>query len=97
MEGSDLKAMRQSAGMTQADMATSIGMARETIGAMERGTHAIELRTELAVRYVIGSRIRTPVSETPAVSEAPAPSDPLMRIAEALKPILDGWYRPKSE
>lgn len=37
--------------MSQAQLAEAIGMARETIGAMERDQAPIELRTELAVRY----------------------------------------------
>ena len=38
--------------MSQADLAAAIGMARETVGAMERGQAPIELRTDLAIRFV---------------------------------------------
>lgn len=51
MQGEELKALRKAAGMSQSELADAIGMARETIGVMERGQSPIELRTELAVRY----------------------------------------------
>lgn len=53
MRGSDLRAMRRDAGMTQAELADAIGMTRETVGLMERDQAPIEKRTELAVRYVV--------------------------------------------
>lgn len=52
MQGNELKSLRRLAGMTQAALAEKIGMARETIGAMERDQAPIELRTELAIRFV---------------------------------------------
>lgn len=48
----DLKSLRKRAGFTQAELAKAIGMARESIGQMERGQAPIEKRTELAVRFV---------------------------------------------
>jgi DNA-binding XRE family transcriptional regulator len=48
-----LKAMRDHAGMSQGDLANAIGMSRGTISDMENGKAPIELRTELAVRYVV--------------------------------------------
>ena len=53
MQGSELKALRKQAGLSQAELASAIGMARETIGLMERDAAPIEKRTELAVRYVV--------------------------------------------
>ncbi len=52
MQGTELKAMRTSAGMSQAELGDAIGMSRETIGQMERGQAPIELRTALAVKQV---------------------------------------------
>jgi DNA-binding XRE family transcriptional regulator len=46
------KALRLTAGMSQAEFAAAIGMSRETVGRMERGREAVEHRTELAMRYV---------------------------------------------
>lgn len=78
-------------------MAASMGMARGTIGAMERGTHPIELRTELAVGHVVESRTRAHAPDPAAVVETAAHPDPPMRMAGTPKPILDGWYQPRSE
>lgn len=52
MQGDELRALRKSAGMTQAEMAEAIGMTATSIGLMERGA-PIEKRTALAVRYVV--------------------------------------------
>lgn len=53
MQGEELKALREAAGMSQAELADEIGMSRESIGKMERGQAPIEKRTELAAQYVI--------------------------------------------
>lgn len=52
MNGDDARSLRRQAGMSQAEFATSIGLSRETIGRMERGSEDIDRRTELAMRYV---------------------------------------------
>lgn len=52
MQGGELKALRRLTGMSKAEFAVEIGMARETIGAMERGQAPIERRTELAARWI---------------------------------------------
>jgi DNA-binding XRE family transcriptional regulator len=109
MQGEDMKALRVAAGLSQAELGEAIGMARETIGAMERGTHGIELRTELAVRYVAEPHIL--IGGKPAKSwEGKAPSEvaggilgkggaATMSIAEiekALRPLLDKRYQLRS-
>lgn len=58
MTGEDLKRIRQSICMTQMEMGFAIGMARETIGDMERGVAPIEKRTELAVYFVTENYIK---------------------------------------
>jgi DNA-binding XRE family transcriptional regulator len=45
MQGEDIKRLRKSAGLSQAGMGDLLGMSRETVGAMERGTAPIEKRT----------------------------------------------------
>lgn len=52
MQPDEMKALRVSAGLTQAGLADAIGMTRVSVGLMERGQAPIEKRTELAVRYV---------------------------------------------
>lgn len=52
MQGSEIRARRKAAGMTQAELADAIGMSRVTVGLMERDQAPIELRTWLAVLYV---------------------------------------------
>ena len=52
MSPGEFKSLRTDASMSQADLAQAIGMSRETVGQMERGTAPIERRTALAVRYV---------------------------------------------
>lgn len=53
MQGNDLKALRQSARLTQGALAEAIGMSRKTVNEMELDKAPIEKRTELAVRYVV--------------------------------------------
>jgi DNA-binding XRE family transcriptional regulator len=52
LSADELRTLRREAGMSQSELAEAIGMARETIGQMERGKASIEQRTALAVRYV---------------------------------------------
>ncbi len=49
MHAAELKILRRRAGLSQSELADAIGMARETIGLMERGAAPIEKRTETAV------------------------------------------------
>jgi len=60
MQGSELKAAREQAGMTQGQFADALGLSGTFIGLMERGEKAIELRTELAVRYLLNSKAGEP-------------------------------------
>jgi DNA-binding XRE family transcriptional regulator len=53
MQGEDLKAARKMLGLNQDQLAQALGLSRVFVGMMERGEKAIELRTELAVRYLI--------------------------------------------
>ncbi|AGH49025.1 MULTISPECIES: helix-turn-helix transcriptional regulator [Sphingomonas] len=52
MQGAELKALRKTAGMSQAEFAEAIGMSRETIGLMERDQEPIARRTALAARWI---------------------------------------------
>ncbi len=52
MNGDEARGLRRETGMSQADFANAIGLSRETIGRMERGSEDIDRRTELAMRYV---------------------------------------------
>src|SRR5690242_11749589 len=58
------KALRLQAGMSQAEFGSAIGVARETIGRMERGEESITRRTELAMRYIaeVGPRDPRPLA-----------------------------------
>jgi DNA-binding XRE family transcriptional regulator len=47
-----MKELRHRTGLSQAELAAAIGMSRESIGRMERGSEPVEKRTELAVRYI---------------------------------------------
>lgn len=49
MQAAELKILRRRAGLSQSELADAIGMARETIGLMERGAAPIEKRTKAAV------------------------------------------------
>jgi len=55
MHADELKALRRRIGMTQAHLAEALGLSIKWVGLMERGDAAIELRTELAVRYLVVS------------------------------------------
>jgi DNA-binding transcriptional regulator YiaG len=52
MQGSDLKAIRQQLGMSQAEFAEALDMTGTFIGLMERGERPIERRTEMAALYL---------------------------------------------
>lgn len=97
MHADELKAIRKAAGLSQAALGEAIGMARETVGAMERGTAPIETRTELAVRYVT---MRPPAvaanDDAGAAGAAGAGDRALASLAEALRPLLGEWFAPRS-
>lgn len=52
MDPVELRSLRKTAGLSQADMAEALGMNRATISDMERGVAPIERRTGLAARYI---------------------------------------------
>lgn len=56
MKGCDARDLRQQAGLSQAAFAQAIGLSRETVGRMERGSEEIDRRTQLAMRYVAEKR-----------------------------------------
>lgn len=58
MQGSQLKAIRTSLGMSQEQFAAELGMTQKFVGMMERGDAAIERRTELAARQLHNERSR---------------------------------------
>lgn len=94
MHADELKAIRKAAGLSQAALGDAIGMARETIGAMERGMAPIETRTELAVRYVT---MRPPAAAANDDAGAAGAGDrALASLAEALRPLLGEWFAPRS-
>ncbi|MEA1083198.1 helix-turn-helix transcriptional regulator [Sphingomonas sp. CD22] len=106
MQGEEMKALRTRAGLSQAELGEAIGMARETIGAMERGTHGIELRTELAVRYVAEPRIKvrqeaateaTGQVVAAVFGQGPAATMSIAEIEKALRPLLDKRYQRKAD
>lgn len=92
MQADELKALRKAAGLSQADLGEAIGMARETIGAMERGAAPIEKRTELAVRYVT---MRLPAAAANDDKDGAAADRVLASLAEALRPLLANWFEPR--
>lgn len=103
MQPDELKTARKGAGMSQAQLAEAIGMARETIGAMERGAAPIELRTALAVRFVtdgniVGLRDRAAIHRhvaellTSAVQGRAVGQDEHEELAEAVQEWSQGQY-----
>ncbi|MEH3107136.1 MAG: helix-turn-helix transcriptional regulator [Sphingomonas fennica] len=51
MQGSDLRAIRKAAGLTQGQLADAVGLTLGFIGEMERGEKPVERRTALAVTF----------------------------------------------
>jgi transcriptional regulator with XRE-family HTH domain len=52
MKGEELKLLRKEIGLTQAQLATALGMTQTSVGLMERGVNPIEWRTETVVRML---------------------------------------------
>lgn len=75
MDGSEAKTLRKLAGMSQAGFGMAIGLSRETIGRMERGSESIDRRSELAMRYI--------------AEKGPVPLRSLHQIHEKVAVILD--------
>ena len=60
MTGKDVKLTRQKLCMTQAALAKQLNISREMICLMEKGTNAVQRRTELSLRYLLSiNRRRT--------------------------------------
>ena len=53
MDGEEARAHRRQIGMSQAAFAEAIGISRETVGRLERGSENIGRRTELAIRFIV--------------------------------------------
>lgn len=75
MNGPEAKALRKAAGLSQAEFGAAIGLSRETIGRMERGSEPIDRRSELAMRYIAEKGL--------------APVSSLKQIHEKVAAILD--------
>ncbi|GAA0317943.1 hypothetical protein GCM10009087_30410 [Sphingomonas oligophenolica] len=75
MNGQEAKALRKRAGMSQAEFGMAIGLSRESVGRMERGSESIDRRSELAMRYI--------------AEKAPVPPRSLAQIHEKVMSILD--------
>lgn len=53
MQGTDLKALRKRAGMTQAEFGEALGITGAYVGEMERGEKTIDARTIFAARQLV--------------------------------------------
>jgi len=53
MTNKELKEARRKLGLTQSALGEAIGLTRKSIGEMERGQAPIELRTSLAIKYLL--------------------------------------------
>ena len=98
MTGDEMKALRLSTGLSQAKLATAIGMSRESVGRMERSGEVIEKRTELALRYialrggVTDSRFDQVHDDVERVlDDAAIRANPSGRRTERLKQALEEW------
>lgn len=75
MDGRDARELRRRTGMSQAVFAEAIGLSRETVGRLERGSAEIDRRTELAIRFV--------------VEKGPLAENSLKRIHQNVTDVLD--------
>jgi DNA-binding XRE family transcriptional regulator len=75
MDGPAARALRKMAGMSQVEFGAAIGLSRETIGRMERGSEPVDRRSELAMRYI--------------AEKGPVPLRSLQQIHEKVAAILD--------
>lgn len=98
MTGLEMKDLRQRAKLSQAQLATAIGMSRESIGRMERSGDAVEKRTELAVRYIAehGVPADRPLSQIHSdvacvLDDAAVRASPSIQRTDKLKAALQNW------
>jgi len=98
MTGEEMKALRMRAGLSQAELASAIGMSRESIGRMERSADTVEKRTELALRYIaqqgapVASSFEQVINEANNVlDDASIHANPSMQRTEKLKHALEKW------
>ncbi len=66
MQGSEMKDARRVLGLTQDKFAEALGMSRKAINQMEVGKASIDLRTDLATRYLLtvaGKRVDAVLGE----------------------------------
>lgn len=98
LNGIEMKALRQRAGLSQAALAQAIGMSRESIGRMERSTDVLERRTELALRYITEKglpgepsleRVHQDVAEL--LDDASIRSNPSSERSMRLKQFMQEW------
>jgi len=52
MQADELRDLRKALGLSQQELADTIGMSRKAISEMERAAAPIERRTELSMRYL---------------------------------------------
>ncbi|MFK4056852.1 helix-turn-helix domain-containing protein [Brevundimonas sp. NPDC046655] len=98
MTGEEMKALRQRTGLSQAVLASAIGMSRESIGRMERSNNAVERRTELALRYIAlkglpSERSLNTVHDEVArvLDDAAIRATPSIERTEKLKQAFEDW------
>lgn len=98
MTGPEMRDLRQRAKLSQAELATAIGMSRESIGRIERSRDAVEKRTELAVRYIAEhglpadrslSQVHSDVASV--LDDAAVRASPSIQRTEKLKSALENW------
>jgi transcriptional regulator with XRE-family HTH domain len=71
--GDEVRHLRLRRGLTQADVARAIGVARSVVSRIEAGSAGASLRTRFRLIVVLGSRLRLPVypDGTPILHDAP--------------------------
>ncbi|MER9751132.1 helix-turn-helix transcriptional regulator [Mesorhizobium sp. M0140] len=98
MTGPEMKDLRQRAKLSQAQLASAIGMSRESIGRIERSRETVEKRTELAVRYIAEygiaadrslSQVHSDVANV--LDDAAVRASPSIQRTDKLKAALESW------
>jgi DNA-binding XRE family transcriptional regulator len=102
MSGEEMRSLRLTVGLSQSALADAIGMSRQSIGRMERGSERVEKRTELAVRYV--AEVGLPSEPTlgaihdqvaRVLDDAAVRAVPSIERTQKLKKALDDWLAAK--
>jgi transcriptional regulator with XRE-family HTH domain len=102
MSGDEMRSLRLNVGLSQSALAEAIGMSRQSIGRMERGSEKVERRTELALRYVV--EVGLPAEPTlgaihdrvaRVLDDAAIRALPSIERTQKLKKALDDWIAAK--